>query len=115
METKTFLPDKTPNTIEVISMATATAKTAKTAKTKEIPASETAEDIVTQLQNGGQSAIGAVRNFIGKLDESLAGSSSPSAVHDIVDSALEMSDRMVEHGGDALRGVTRSIRERSAA
>lgn len=74
-----------------------------------------AEDVVTQLQNGGQQAIGAVRRFLEKVDESLAGDRSPSAVQEIADSALEMSDRMVEHGGDALKSIVASGRQRFAA
>lgn len=79
-------------------------------QTKKTETSAGVEDVLDQIQSGGQSAIGSVRKFVGKLDESLAGDSSPSFVGDIVDSALEMSDRMVEYGGDALRGIARSVR-----
>lgn len=79
-------------------------------QTKTTDNSAIAEDVLDQLQSGGQSAISAVRGFIDKLDESITGDNSPSFVHDIVDSALEMSDRMVEYGGDAARGIARSVR-----
>jgi hypothetical protein len=86
-------------------MATAT----KTPNTTQ--AVDTAEDVVSQLQNGGQSAIGAVRRFLDKVDENLAGDRAPSVPHELADSALEMSDKMVEYGGDALRGIVRSARD----
>jgi hypothetical protein len=86
-------------------MATAT----KTSTSSQ--AVDTADDIVTQLQNGGQSAIGAVRRFLDKIDEDLAGDRAPSVPHELADSALEMSDKMVEYGGDALRGLVSSVRD----
>lgn len=92
-------------------MATATApkKTSPSDRTEQ--ASAVAEDVLQQLQNGGQQAISAVRRFLDNVDESLAGSNSPSFVHDIADSALEMSDKMVEYGGEALRGIAGSARK----
>lgn len=79
-------------------------------QTKTSDNSAKVEDVLDQLQSGGQSAISSVRGFIDKLDESLTNDNSPSFVHDIVDSALEMSDKMVEYGGDTLRGIVRSGR-----
>lgn len=88
-------------------MATATAP--KTGSSEQ--SSNVAGDVLEQLQNGGQQAIGAVRRFLDNVDESLAGSNSPSFVHDIADSALEMSDKMVEYGGEALRGIASGARK----
>jgi len=90
---------------KVNQMATATAKKSTTASNSTATSGRSADELITNLQEGGQQAIGAVRRFLGKLDESLAGENSPTVIHDIADSALEMSDRMVETGGDALRGV----------
>lgn len=72
------------------------------------------QEVVTQVQNGGQSAIGAVRRFLVKVDETIAGENSPTFVHEFADSALEMSDRMVEVGGDALRGIAGSVSGKTA-
>ncbi|MBJ7458132.1 MAG: hypothetical protein JHD02_02985 [Thermoleophilaceae bacterium] len=69
-----------------------------------------ADDVLAQVVTGGQSAIGATRRFVKSVDEALVGSEDePTRVHEIVDSALEMSDRLVESGGDAIRGIIRSI------
>lgn len=90
-------------------MATATAKP-KTENKKTAGSANNVDDVLGQIQSGGQSAIGAVRRFLDKVDESVAGDRSPSVAHDIADSALEMSDRLVEQGGDALRNIARSVR-----
>lgn len=87
-------------------MATATTK--KTTAASKQDSQLGVETLITQVQEGGQEAIGAVRRFLGKVDESLAGSNSPTIAHDIADSALEMSDRMVESGSQALRGLVRN-------
>ena len=69
-----------------------------------------ADEVLAQVVTGGQSAIGATRRFVKSVDESLAGSEEePTRVHEIVDGALEMSDRLVESGGDAIRGIVRGI------
>lgn len=93
---------------------TANQKAAKSGAASAEQAGEFAEDVVAQLQSGGQQAIGAVRSFLEKVDDSVAGSYSPSFVHGIADSALEMSDKMVEHGGDALRSIVSSGRRIAA-
>lgn len=91
-------------------MATATAPKAAATKKSETSGA-VAQDVIEQLQTGGQQAISAVRRFLDNVDESLAGSNSPSFVHDIADSALEMSDKMVEYGGEALRGIAGSAKK----
>lgn len=102
-------------TKKTVKATTATAKTEKSAATSSARKAnpEAADRVLEQLQTGGQNAIGAVRRFIDSTDESLrGGAKEPTFIHDIVDSALEMSDRMVEHGGDALRGIVRSASNR---
>jgi hypothetical protein len=69
--------------------------------------SDAGTDFVENLTKGGQDAIGAVRSFLTSVDETLAGDHSPTAVQKITDSALEMSDRMVAQGGEALANLTR--------
>lgn len=68
------------------------------------------DDVLAQVVTGGQDAIGATRRFITSVDEALPGSDEgPTRAHDVVDAALEMSDRMVESGGEAIRGIVRSL------
>lgn len=70
---------------------------------------ETTDQVLDQVKSGGQSMIGAVRRFVDQVDDALPnGSEGPSRGHDIIDSALEMSDRMVEGGADAIRGIVKS-------
>lgn len=81
--------------------------TAKKSTTKN---ADTADRVLEQLQSGGQNAIGAVRRFIDSTDESLrGGKSEPTFVHGIVDSALDMSDKLVEVGGDTLRNIVKNV------
>lgn len=72
------------------------------------------QEAVTQVQHGGQNAIGAVRRFLVKVDETIAGENSPTFVHELADSALDLSDRMVEVGGDAIRGIAGSVSGKAA-
>jgi hypothetical protein len=68
-----------------------------------------ADQTLEQLKNGGQNVIGAVRRFVGSVDDALPGSEDgPSRGHDIIDSALDMSDRIVESGSEAIRGIVKS-------
>ncbi|MBI4898165.1 MAG: hypothetical protein HY827_07340 [Actinobacteria bacterium] len=71
---------------------------------------ETADEVLDQIRQGGQNAVDAVRRFVGRVDESLVGGdeTSPSRGHDLVDSALDMTDRLIESGSDAIRGIVRS-------
>lgn len=96
-------------------MATATeAKPKKPAVDKSDSQFVVIDDVLDQVVRGGQGAIGATRRFFDQIDESLLGSSeSPSRGHDVIDAALEMSDRMVESGGDAVRGIVRGLRPSS--
>lgn len=70
---------------------------------------EVTDQVLEQLENGGQQVIGAVRRFVTSVDDALPGSDDgPTRAHDVIDSALEMSDRIVEVGGDAIRGIVQS-------
>lgn len=93
-------------------MATATeAKPKKAAAKSSDGQFDMIDDVLAQVVRGGQGAIGATRRFVDQLDESLPGTGDgPSRGHDVIDAALEMSDRMVESGGDAVRGIVRSLR-----
>jgi len=69
------------------------------------------EEVLEEIKEGQEAAIGAVRGFVGSLDETLAGSASPSQVEQIVDSALKMADRLVETQYDFLKKVVHSAGE----
>ena len=70
---------------------------------------EATDQVLEQLENGGKQAISAVREFVASVDSALPGSGDgPTRAYSIVDSALNMSDRMVGSGSDAIRGIVRS-------
>lgn len=70
---------------------------------------ETTDSVLEQLKSGGQNVIGAVRKFVDQVDEALPGNGDqPTRGRDIVDSALEMSDRVVESGAETIRGIVKS-------
>jgi 4-hydroxy-3-methylbut-2-en-1-yl diphosphate synthase IspG/GcpE len=69
---------------------------------------ELSEEVLEEIKDGQEAAIGAVRSFVGSLDETLSGSASPSQVEEIVDSALKMADKLVETQYDFLKKVVRS-------
>ena len=66
------------------------------------------EDVLEEIKDGQEAAIQAVRGFVGSVDETLAGSASPSQVEEIVDSALKMADKLVETQYDFLKKVVHS-------
>lgn len=70
---------------------------------------ETTDQVLEQLKSGGQSVISAVRKFVDQVDGALPGNADqPTRGRDIIDSALEMSDRVVESGAEAIRGIVKS-------
>lgn len=70
---------------------------------------DTIGDVLEQLRDGSNNAIDAVRKFVGKVDSKLpTGDEGPSRGHDIVDSALEMSQEIVQKEYEALRGIVNS-------
>lgn len=72
-------------------------------------ATDLAGQVLEQLRDGGNSAIDAVRSFVGKVDSALpTGDEGPSRGHEIVDSALEMSQELVQKQYEALRGIVDS-------
>ncbi len=88
-----------------------TAKSPKTDKSALARTSEFAEQVLQQVETGQRSAIDVVRKFLGSVDEALPlASGSPSKPHEVVDSALEMSDRLVQTQYDFLRGVVKATR-----
>jgi hypothetical protein len=69
------------------------------------------EEVLEEIKEGQEAAIGAVRGFVSSLDETLAGSASPSQAEQIVDSALKMADKLVETQYDFLKKVVHSAGE----
>ena len=76
---------------------------------------ELSEEVLEEIKEGQETAIGAVRNFVGSVDKTLAGSASPSQVEEIVDSALKMADKLVETQYDFLKKVVHSAGEQVGA
>ena len=79
-------------------MATGSAATQRTG--------ELSEQVFEQLETGQRGAIAAVRRFMDSTDSALPSlRGGPSRAQEIVDSALEMSERLVEVQYELLRGV----------
>jgi hypothetical protein len=72
---------------------------------------ELSEEVLEEIKEGQEAAIGAVRSFVGSVDTTLAGSASPSQVEKIVDSALKMADKLVETQYEFLKKVVHSAGE----
>jgi hypothetical protein len=86
-------------------------KSAKANKSVLGRTAEISEQVLEQVETGQRSAIDAVRRFLGSVDKALPlAGDAPSKPHEIVDSALEMSDRLVQTQYDFLRGVVQATR-----
>ncbi len=94
--------------------APATRKPRTTARAQDarIAAERTAElsdDVLKELEAGAQSAIEAVRKFLGTVDEALPPrGEGPSRREEVTDSALEMAQRLVHTQAEFLRKVVDS-------
>ncbi len=70
---------------------------------------ELSEEVFKSLEAGQRAAIDAVRKFVDTVDERLpALGDRPSRRQDIVDSAMEMADRLVHTQYEFLRNVVQS-------
>jgi hypothetical protein len=73
---------------------------------------ELSEQVLDQVKRSQESAIEAVRHFMESVDEALpALGDRPSRRQDVVDSALEMSEKLVQTQYDFLRNVVHSAGE----
>jgi hypothetical protein len=64
------------------------------------------EDVLDSVEKGQRAAIEAVRKFIDTVDQALpAHGEGPSKRQEIVDSAMEMADRLVHTQYDFIRKV----------
>jgi hypothetical protein len=67
---------------------------------------EMSEDVLDSVEKGQRAAIDAVRKFIDTVDQALpAHGEGPSKRQDVVDSAMEMADRLVHAQYDFIRKV----------
>lgn len=67
------------------------------------------EDVLKSVEDGQRAAIEAVHKFVDTVDQALPrGGDGPSRRQEVVDSALEMADRLVHTQYDFLRKVVHS-------
>ena len=67
---------------------------------------ELSEDVLKSLEAAQRAAIDAVRKFVESVDQALPGrGEGPSRREEIVDSAMEMADRLVHTQYDFIRKV----------
>jgi hypothetical protein len=68
---------------------------------------ELSEQMLESVEKGQRAAIEAVRNFVDTVDEKLPalGDEHPSTRQEIIDAALELSDRLVHTQYGFLRNV----------
>ncbi len=70
---------------------------------------ELSEDVLKSVESGQRAAIEAVRKFVDTVDEALpAAGDGPSRRQEVVDSAMEMADRLVHTQYDFIRKVVDS-------
>ncbi|HKI67703.1 MAG TPA: hypothetical protein VJ989_10605 [Solirubrobacterales bacterium] len=73
---------------------------------------ELSEQVLEEVKSGQQSAIEAVRKFMVSVDEALPPhGENPSRRQEVIDSALEMSERLVQTQYDFLTNVVHSAGE----
>ena len=93
----------------------ATPRKVKVAKADQSPVEKTtelSERVLKQVEHSQKSAIEAVRRFMESVDEALPPhGKNPSRRQDVIDSALEMSEKLVDTQYDFLRSVVHSAGE----
>ncbi len=73
---------------------------------------ELSEQVLDQVKDSQESAIAAVRRFMESVDEALPPhGENPSRRQDVIDSALEMSQKLVKTQYDFLTSVVHSAGE----
>jgi hypothetical protein len=68
---------------------------------------ELSEEVLDSVKTGQQHAIAAVRTFVDTVEKTLTGQ-DPSKQQEVIDSALEMADRLVKTEYDFLRRIVQS-------
>lgn len=94
-------------------MATATQQKQKPSSPGRIEkGAELSEQVLEQAKESQRSAIEAVRGFMASVDKALPpGGSEPSKRQEIIDSALQMSQKLVKTEYDFLSSVVHSAGE----
>jgi len=97
-------------------MATAAEKTAledaAAEQTRVEKTTELSEQVLEQVKSGQRSAIEAVRNFMESVDRALPPQGeNPSRRQEVIDSALEMSEKLVQTQYDFLRNFVHGVGE----
>jgi hypothetical protein len=73
---------------------------------------ELSERVLKEVKSGQESAIEAVRRFMESVDKALPPhGENPSRRQEVIDSALEMSEKLVQTQYDFLRNVVHSAGE----
>jgi hypothetical protein len=89
--------------------ATKTAPRAKPPKTTADRGADLSQEVLAEVEEGQRAAIQAVRKFVDTVDEALPPhGDGPTKRREIVDSALEMSERLVHTQYEFLRKVVQS-------
>jgi hypothetical protein len=93
-------------------MATATEPKAAPAPGTIGKGTELSEQVLEQVKESQQTAIEAVRGFMASVDEALPDhGDTPSKRQEIIDSALQMSQKLVKTEYDFLTSVVHSASE----
>ena len=91
---------------------TPTAGDAAAEQTRLERTTELSEQVLEQVKESQEKAIEAVRKFMESVDEALPPhGENPSRRQEVIDSALEMSEKLVQTQYDFLTGVVRSAGE----
>jgi len=70
---------------------------------------ELSEQVIESVKEGQQAALEAVRRFVDTVDQTLPlGGDEPSRRQKVIDSGLEMADRLVQAQFNFLRNVVHS-------
>jgi hypothetical protein len=104
-------PGATARTRRPAAKAGATARTRRPAESKAAVdrTAELSEEVLESLEAGQRAAIAAVRRFVDTVDRSLPdGGAAPSKRQEVIDSAMEMADRLVHTQYDFIRKVVDS-------
>lgn len=87
-------------------------KARRAGKSRVARTTELSERVLQQVRDSQEDAIEAVRHFMESVDEALPPrGDNRSRRQDVIDSALEMSERLVETQYDFLRSVVHSAGE----
>ena len=68
---------------------------------------ELSEEVLDSVKTGQQHALAAVRTFVDTVERTLTGE-DPSKRQEVIDSALQMADRLVKTEYDFLRSIVHS-------